>query len=136
MCYFLYGSINDGINTDDYEKAFLHSNYRFNIGSKNDVNKCVEACSSEYRITLSHCDCENPIGKNEADSSELGEIATLLHSLTDIRGIKHIYLSRNWYGEINKTEQTVHIDDIDVKAFLANVQDNCLYKIELFKKYF
>ena len=136
MCYFIYGSINDGINANDYEKAFSHCKYKFNIGSKNDVNKCVQDCGSEYRITQSHCDCESPIGRNKADDNELKELSALLHSLSDIRGVKHIYLSRNWCDEINEKEETVHIDNIDVPSFLANVEDNCLYKIELYKKYF
>ena len=29
-----------------------------------------------------------------------------------------------------------NIQDIDILYFLANMEDNCLYKIELYKKYY
>ena len=45
-------------------------------------------------------------------------------------------ISKNWLDNENETEETVHIDDIDVIPFLANIQDNRLYKIELYKKYY
>ena len=136
MCYFLYGSINGGINTDDYEKVINNSGYQFNIGDKNDVNACVKDGGFEYRITLKLCDCDTPVGGKHTNKKGLKELEQLLADLRTIRGIKHIYISKNWAGETNEKEEIVHIDDIDVLHFFADVRDNCLYKIELYKKYY
>lgn len=136
MCYFLYGSINDGINTDDYEKAVKNSIYHFRIGNKNDVNTCVSNCSSDYRITFNHCDCDTPIGSKHTNKKGIKEFEELLLNLKSVCGIKHIYISKNWVCETNQKETAVHIDDIDIPDFLADIEDNCLYKIELYKKYY
>ena len=55
--------------------------------------------------------------------------------LQNVRGIKYVLISKNWWKETNKKQETVHIRDIDVLHFLANIEENCLYKIELYKKY-
>lgn len=136
MCYFLYGSINNGINIDDYKKVINNSEYYFNIGNKSDVNACVKNCGFEYRITLNHCDCDTSVGGKHINKKGLIELEKLLVNIKSVRGIKHIYISKNWAGETNEKEEIVHIDDIDVLYFLAGVEDNCLYKIELYKKYY
>lgn len=136
MCYYLYGSVNDGINMSDYDKAIKNSKYRLNIGNKNDVNICVKNCGYEYRITSDMCDCDNPIGKGKVDKKALKDFVDVLLKLKDVRGIKYIFLSKNWVEETNEKVETVHINDIDVLPFLANIKENCLYKIELYKKYY
>ncbi len=136
MCYFLYGAINGGINTDDYDSIIKNSTYHFNTGNHKNVNACVENHGNNYRITRNYCDCDTPIGNAHKNKTELKEFADLLIELKHVRGIKHIMFSKNWYGDINKEQQTLHVDDIDVLDFLANVKDNCLYKIELYPKYY
>lgn len=136
MCYFLYGAINDGININDYEKIVQNSGYHFYIGSKDNVNMCVEKSTSEYRITQKHCDCDTPIGTRHPNKTGLAEFAQLLQSMKTIRGIKYVMISKNWYNETNKKEECIHIDNVDIIHFLANIEDNCLYKIELYKKYY
>ncbi len=136
MCYFLYGSINNGINIEDYKKVITNSGYHFNIGKKSDVNTCVSDCGFEYRITLNHCDCDTPVGEKHSDKAGLRELELLLTNMKSIRGIKHIYISKNWTGETNEREEIVHIDDIDIRNFLAGVENNCLYKVELYKRYY
>ena len=64
------------------------------------------------------------------------EYKELLLGLRNLRDIQCVYLSKNWDGEVNEDEKTVHIDEIDVVDFLAKIKDNCLYKIELCKKYY
>ncbi len=135
MCYFLYGAVNDGINETDYEKATKNFSYHFKIGRKSDVNNCVKNCLKDYRITLNHCDCDSPIGSDDVNNKELKDIEQFLINLKSVRGIKHILISKNWIQEINTKEETIHIDDIDIKAFLANIEKNCLYKIEMYPRY-
>lgn len=136
MCYFLYGAINEGIDTDAYNQAAKSSNFHFNIGNAEKVNHCVKNCDDDYRITVEYCDCNTAIGDKHTNRKQLKDLQELLFRLKDIRGIKHIFISKNWANETNETEETVHINDIDVLYFLANIQDNCLYKIELYKKYY
>ena len=136
MCYFLYGSINDEINIKDYEKITKDSNYHFNIGSENDVNACIHNCSFEYRITSNYCDCNTPVGLYHTNKKGLNELAEVLESFKSIRGIKYITINKNWSNEPNENEETVHIDDIDIIHFLANIEEKTLYKVELYKKYY
>jgi hypothetical protein len=71
MCYFLYGAINDGINSDDYDKVMKKSNYHFNLGNIKDVNKCVKKCEDEFRITFNYCDCKTSIGEKDINKKDL-----------------------------------------------------------------
>ncbi|MBE6903789.1 MAG: hypothetical protein E7480_04185 [Ruminococcaceae bacterium] len=136
MCYFLYGAVNNGINDDDYKKATKDAEYHFNCGDINSVNNCVENCGTGYRITLNHCDCDTAIGQKNTNKNQLKNLEELLLYIKKVRGIKHILISKNWWKETNNKQETVHIDDIDILSFLANMEDNCLYKIELYKKYY
>lgn len=136
MCYFLYVAINDGIDATAYEKAIKNSEHHFNVGDQNDVNSCVECCGNSFRITSNHCDCDTPIGQKQTSKKGLKEFEKLLYDLKSVRGVKYILLSKNWTNDTNSTQETVHINDIDVLHFLANIEDNCLYKIELFPKYY
>ena len=120
----------------DYEKAIKNSKYHFNIGNKNTVNACVKNCGCEYRITSEMCDCDNPIGTKKVGKKALKDFEEVLLNLRSVRGIKYIYLSKNWVEETNEEEETVHINDIDILPFLANIKENCLYRIDLYKKYY
>ncbi len=136
MCYFLYGAVNKDVNSYEYDKAIKNSKYRFNYGTSDDLNTCVENCNNTYRITVGCCDCNTAIGKKDVDQEELKDFEELLLNLKNVRGIKHILLSKNWALKTNSKQETVHIDDIDILFFLANIEDNCLYKIELYPRYY
>ncbi|MBQ7799536.1 MAG: hypothetical protein IJ370_03495 [Oscillospiraceae bacterium] len=136
MCYYLYGATDTRVNVEDHERYFKNSKYKFNIGTKDDVNKCVSESKNDYRITDEYCDCETALGDGKTSKKELKEYKELLLGLRNLRDIQCVYLSKNWDGEVNEDEKTVHIDEIDVVDFLANIKDNCLYKIELCKKYY
>ncbi len=136
MCYFLYGAINGGINKEDYEKITKDTEYHFSIGNVNSVNECVENCGNSYRITFNYCDCDTAIGQKHTDKKQIKELESLLLNLQDVRGIKYVLISKNWAKETNNKQETVHIQDVDILHFLANMEDNCLYKIELYKKYY
>ena len=136
MCYFLYGAINEETNRDDYEKITKNSEYHFNFGDVSCVNECVKNCDSSYRITSDHCDCNTAIGQKHTNKKELENLRGLLLNLQDAREIKYVLISKNWWQETNDKEQTAHIQDIDILHFLANMEENCLYKLELYKKYY
>ena len=136
MCYFLYGAVNDGINTNDYKIATKDNKFHFNCGDVKAVNDCVKTCGDGYRITFNYCDCDTAIGQKHINKKQLKDFEEYLLNLRDVRGIKYVLISKNWWEETNKKEETVHIDDIDILYFLANIEDNCLYKIELYKKYY
>ena len=136
MCFFLYGAFNDGINKEDYDKIAKNAEYHFSFGNVDSVNECVEKCDNSYRITFNHCDCDTAIGQKHTNKKQLEELRNLLLDLQTVRGIKYVLISKNWWRETNSKQETVHIQDIDILHFLANIEDNCLYKIELYKKYY
>lgn len=136
MCYFLYGGINKGINIDDYKKFSNNSGFSFNEGIETDIKKCIEDCKNNFRITKNYCDCETALGTHQTNEKDLLELAENINQLRKVKGIKHIFISKNWWRHKTKTEQTVHIDDIEIIQYLADIEDDCLYKILLFKKYY
>ena len=136
MCYFLYGAINEGVNTDDCEKITKGTGYHFALGNVDSVNEGVANCDDTYRITGDHCDCDTAIGQKRIGKKELEKFRELLLDLQNVRGIKYLLISKNWWEETNSKQQTVHLQDIDILHFLANMEDNCLYKLELYKKYY
>lgn len=135
MCYFLYGAVNSGIRMDDAQSVSAGSLFHFTAGDRESVNACVERCGSDYRLTNRHCDCETAVGAHDPDRPELAELCDLLYALRTVRGVKHVYLSKNWAYETNQSQIVRHIDDLDLKPFLADLEENCLYKIQLFKRY-
>jgi len=136
MCYFLYGAINSGINDEDYKTASKDNEFHFNCGNIKDVNACVEKCGMDYRITFNYCDCNTDIGQKDTNKKQLKSLEELLLNFKNVRGIKYVLISKNWWKETNSKQETVHIQEMDILHFLANMEDNCLYKIELYKKYY
>ena len=136
MCYFLYGAINDEINKDDFNKAASNSKFYFSTGTKEEVNECIKACNGKFRITRKMCDCDTAIGSHKTGKFELKEFVQFLTALRSVRNIKHIYLSKNWFKETNTKEVKVHIDDIDMIDYFANIENNCLYQLQLYKRYY
>lgn len=136
MCYFLYGAVNKGVNENDLLNTTKNFNFCLNIGDIRDVNLSVNNCTNDFRITTNYCDCNTAIGQNHSENAEIKELSSLLFNLKEVRGIKYALISKNWWKNRNKRQETIHIDDVDVPTFLAGVQDNCLYRIELYKKYY
>ena len=88
------------------------------------------------------CDCGSPIGKgkenlNSEELKYIKEMADYIYKFCDIRGIQYILISKSEAcDEIEKEEETVHIQDIDLISYLANIEENRIYKIQLFKRYY
>jgi hypothetical protein len=134
MCYFLYGGVNVGVNNIDFEKLNC-KNFSFLIGRREDIIKDINDNGVHYRITNKYCDCDTAVGKHVSDSEEIKELVEYIKRLKNIRKIKWVCISKKWWDERVEDLYTVHIDDIDLPTFLAEIKDGCLYKIQLFPRY-
>lgn len=47
--------------------------------------------------------------------------------------MKYIFISKNWYGDKIKKEETVHIQDIDLALYLANMEETVYIKFNYLK---
>ena len=72
-----------------------------------------------------------------ADKSleELSALSQLIHSLRSARNAKRVYLCRTWIGTQNTSEVRVHIDDVDLPSFLSFAKTDCLYQIDLYRRF-
>ena len=136
MCYFLHGAVNKGINEKDYLEVSEGNYYHFNIGSKHDVKTSVLEAPGDFRITNGCCDCDTALGAHDKNHEEITEFCALLEDMRLIRDIKCVYISKNWAGKINKSEECMHIDDVDLAEFFAEMKENCLYRIDLYNRYY
>ena len=131
MCYILYGATDKAINNDDYENASRKSHYKLSIGTKHDVKMCIINDSYEFRVTDWVCDCDFPVGKGDENAEQLVDLAGLICDLKNARDSKCIYIVKAWAGKRYKSEKRVHINDIDIISFLASMETDCLYQIDL-----
>lgn len=131
MCYILYGATDKAIDPTDYEAAVRKSAYKFSIGTKHDVKMCIVNDSYEYRVTDWVCDCDFPVGKKDEGAKQLIELAELINNLKNAKNSKCIYISKTWVGGRNKTEKSINLNEVDIVPFLANMDLDCLYKIDL-----
>jgi len=132
---FLYGGINEDVNINDYEK-FKNATYHFKLGSAESIEQDLNAHNYEYTITNGHCDCGTVVGQGDAKQSEIKELAEHIKGLQNIRDVKWVCIAKKWWDDNIEEKQTIHIDDIDLPYFLANVKEKCLYKIQMFRKYY
>ena len=131
MCYILYGATDKAIDQDDYKAALKKSHYKFCIGTKHDIKMCIVNDSYEYRVSDWVCDCEFPVGKKDVSAKPLIELAELINDLKNAKNSKYIYISKTWAGRKNKTEKNININEVDIVPFLANMDLDCLYRIDL-----
>lgn len=74
-------------------------------------------------------------GKELARFKELIELSRQIHALRSARNAKRVWLCKTWAVTRNKSEETVHIDDVDLPRFLAAAGTDCLYRIDLYQRY-
>ena len=121
MCYIFYGVVNKEINESDRERIVKNSDYTFKIGTKHDIKEDISKLNYNYRVTRWQCDCDFPVGLHDSGAKEITDLEKLLLDLRTARGVKCVHLARVWAGDKCKSEKQVHIDDINIPEFLANV---------------
>ena len=94
-----------------------------------------ERDEADFRLTTRPCDCDFPLGAGKPEAEDLKELARLLRSLRSARNAKCVWLCKTWAGTRNKSEETLHIDDVDLPRFLAAAEADCLYRIDLYQRY-
>ena len=145
MCYFLYGGINEGVDTKELEKAESNSGYRFSVVSEESIKRFIRIGYGGYEITPGcHCNCGTAVGSREElekeskwgeeQEKELEELAGHIRLLRTVKNAKHIYISKSWIDDETHKECTLHIEDVDLAQFLGDIEERCLYKIQLYKR--
>jgi hypothetical protein len=135
MCYFLYGGINEDANAADLKTVKNSSAFAFRPATHDEITNCIATGNGRFRLTHSNCDCDTAVGSGNATAQELKNVSGYIHNLRAVRNARHIYLAKNFTNEKMESEQTCHVDEIDLAEWLAHIKNNCLYKIQLFKKY-
>lgn len=129
MCYMLYGAVNREADGAALDALNRDGEYRFRAGTKHDVKMSCANDTLDYRLTDWQCACDFPIGMHNPDAPELRELEQALLRLRSVAHLTTVYLSKTWTGTRNKTEQTVRLDEVDLRAFLAEGRERCLYTI-------
>lgn len=76
-----------------------------------------------------------PLGCGNAKEPKLLALVEAIQSLRSVRGVKCVWFCMTWAGDQNDSEETIHIDDVDLPTFLASAKTNCLYRIDLYRRH-
>ena len=136
MCYFLYGSLYGDVSEAEYLNVKNKYGLKISLGTKHDVKNAVRATAEEfvqddYRITNWICDCDSPVGKHDPTDPMIIELSNLIKDLAALSGVKQIYICKTWTGKRNKKEIAVNLSDIDLAEYLADMQENVLYCLNI-----
>ena len=131
----LYGAVNQEISPADCQKRSAFPRFSIRPGTKQALGLSIERDEADFRLTTRPCDCDFPLGAGDPEAEDLKELARLLRSLRNARNAKCVWLCKTWAGTRNKSEETVHIDDVDLPRFLADAKTDCLYRIDLYHRY-
>ena len=135
MCYYLYGSLYGGVSELDYRMVQDKYCYKIPLGTKHDVKNAVKAASEyvqdEYRITDWMCDCDSPVGKHDPNAPMIIQLSSLITDLSALSGAKQIIMCKTWTGKQNKKEIKQKLEDTDLPTFLADLQENTLYCLDI-----
>ena len=135
MCYMLYCAVNKDISPMDCAKLPVESRFTIRPGTKQELGLSIERDEADYRLTTRPSDCNSPFGTGKADADELIELSRQIHALRSARNAKCVWLCKTWAGTRNKSEETLYIDDVDLPTFLAAAKTDCLYRIDLYRRY-
>lgn len=135
MCYIAYSAVNPEVHPGDLAKLNKKGDYFFQPGTKHDIKMAVVEENEDFRLTDWCCDCDFPLCEGDSGAPELRKLAAELEKLRAVRGIRCVYLCKTWTGDRNKKEETVHIDDLDLPAFLAGMRTGTLYRIDLYPQF-
>lgn len=136
MCYMLYGAVNAEVSPPDHARASAGFPFSIRPGTKQALELSISRDDGSFRVTARHCDCDFPFGMAKPDAEELVRLAQLIRALRSARNAKCVYLCKTWAGTRNESEETVHIDDVDLQRFLADAKTDRLYRIDLYPRHF
>ncbi|MBR1770974.1 MAG: hypothetical protein IJ747_02985 [Lachnospiraceae bacterium] len=135
MCYYLYGSLYGDVSEQEYEKVQSKYGYRIPLGTKHDVKMAVKAAAEcvqdDFRITDWICDCDSPVGAHDPSDPMIIELSSLITDLSALFGAKQINICKTWTGKQNKKEIKQKLQETDLPTFLADLQENYLYCLEI-----
>jgi hypothetical protein len=142
MCNFLYCCIEETAG-DDLFLRISHSHGFVPEGRISPLSMYYDPNiknGAYFRITKNMCDCGSALGGKDETVAELGDYISWLKELRKCQrhGMKAFYIMKFWEGSdaagALKPAETVNIEDVDT-AFLANIDENRVYRIEYFKRY-
>ena len=135
MCYMLYGAVNKDVSQIDYTRLCVGSRFSIRPGTTQELGLSIERDEADFRLTTRPCDCDFPLGAGNADEEELIVLSRQIHAPRKARNVKCVWLCKTGAGTRNTSEETVHIDDVDLPCFLAAAKTDCLYRINLYFRY-
>lgn len=131
MCYFIYGSLYGNVEDEEYEKIQKKYNYRICRGTKHDIKTAVKNVSDDFRVTDDYCDCDSALGKHDASDVMIKELCDMIKDYSALDGVQQINICKTWAGKENKKEIKLSLKNLDVAEFLAEMNENSLYCIDI-----
>ena len=135
MCYFLYGSLYGDVSESEYVEVKNKYGLKISLGTKHDVKNAVKAAAehvqNDYRITDWVCDCNSPVGRHDPSDPMILELCDLITDLSVLPGAEQINICKTWTGKLNKREIKMNLNETDLPAFLADLNENTLYCLDL-----
>lgn len=135
MCFFLHGALNGDVSEAEYESVIGKYEYNLARGTKHDVKIAVKESTmivkTEFRVTDWMCDCDSPVGKHDYKDPVIVDLSNMISELAALSGAKQINICKTWIGKRNKKEVNVNIKDIEIPVFLADMEENVLYSVNI-----
>ncbi len=135
MCFYLYGSLNGEVPEEAYNTVHKKYEYKIARGTKHDIKMAIKAAvecpEADYRITDWICDCDSPVGKHDPEDSMIVALRDLILDLSGLPGAMQINICKTFTGKQNKKEIKIDLKGTDIAKLLADLQENCLYSINL-----
>ena len=135
MCFFLHGALNGDVSEAEYESVIGKYEYNLARGTKHDVKIAVKESTMivkrEFRVTDWMCDCDSPVGKHDSKDPVIVDLSNMISELAALSGAKQINICKTWIGKRNKKEVNVNIKDIEIPVFLADMEENVLYSVNI-----
>lgn len=141
MCYYVYGFIDENVDSKDFRQACE----RYEVF----VNYCQSFMSFPqfekkncYLMAAGPCHCDTALGRGDtSQKQELENFLGFLKAAKQCRKIKSFLMAKIWDGRNSALAgkgripmETIHVDDVDIK-YLADMNADTLYKFQMFKRY-
>lgn len=141
MCYILFGNVNE----EAYGNPFI------DVCRKSGFNKHIIKLAQKdvrfrspvkggvwFHVTDNCCDCDTSVGSGDASQSGLIKFVSWVQELKKCKNIRALHIVKHWVGNDGPKElqkiSFINADEVDA-VFLANLEDETLYRIEYFKRY-